>query len=354
MVVADSCYSGTLVRDATVNINSGLERDAWLKRMTRKRSRTAPGVGRPGACHRLGWRRALGLRPRHFSGPFGRIKTCWMGRPCLPPFKRPVALESDQTPQYSDIRRSGHDGGDFLFVRRSATRTAALTAPPKPQTTKPIQPAVGVFRRFDPGDAFRDCDKCPELIVVPAGSFTMGSTKAERRWAADQGVDTERYQLEGPSHQVGDPATFCHGQIRNHAGGVCRPSRTAQDSKPARVPRTRVPDLKQGAIGAIRDSTRPGAIRRPVSAGRPHRRTLSGFPKKRANPTDCRANRNGNTQLVAARRPSATGETTGLTATPAGSPTWLTRRPRENTACPGFTPATIGSGNRPGGFLPAE
>ncbi len=30
---------------------------------------------------------------------------------------RPVALESSQTPQYSDIRRSGHEGGDFLFVR---------------------------------------------------------------------------------------------------------------------------------------------------------------------------------------------------------------------------------------------
>ena len=32
--------------------------------------------------------------------------------------KRPVALESDQTPQYSDVRRAGHDGGDFLCVRR--------------------------------------------------------------------------------------------------------------------------------------------------------------------------------------------------------------------------------------------
>ncbi len=32
--------------------------------------------------------------------------------------KRPVVLDSDQTPQYSDIRRAGHDGGDFLFVRR--------------------------------------------------------------------------------------------------------------------------------------------------------------------------------------------------------------------------------------------
>jgi hypothetical protein len=29
-----------------------------------------------------------------------------------------VVLNADQTPQYSDIRRAGHDGGDFLFVRK--------------------------------------------------------------------------------------------------------------------------------------------------------------------------------------------------------------------------------------------
>ena len=32
--------------------------------------------------------------------------------------KRPVILNSDQTPDYADIRRAGHDGGDFLFARR--------------------------------------------------------------------------------------------------------------------------------------------------------------------------------------------------------------------------------------------
>ena len=26
-------------------------------------------------------------------------------------------LNSDQAPEYSDIRKAGHDGGDFLFVR---------------------------------------------------------------------------------------------------------------------------------------------------------------------------------------------------------------------------------------------
>ena len=31
--------------------------------------------------------------------------------------RRPVIMEAPQTPQYSDIRFAGHEGGDFLFVR---------------------------------------------------------------------------------------------------------------------------------------------------------------------------------------------------------------------------------------------
>ena len=32
--------------------------------------------------------------------------------------RRPVMLGTDQVPDYGDIRKAGHDGGDFLFVRK--------------------------------------------------------------------------------------------------------------------------------------------------------------------------------------------------------------------------------------------
>ncbi len=32
--------------------------------------------------------------------------------------RRPVMVSANQTPQYSDVRNAGHDGGDFLFVRK--------------------------------------------------------------------------------------------------------------------------------------------------------------------------------------------------------------------------------------------
>jgi formylglycine-generating enzyme required for sulfatase activity len=34
-------------------------------------------------------------------------------------------------------------------------------------------------RGLKPEDSFRECENCPEMVVVPAGSFTMGSPKSE-------------------------------------------------------------------------------------------------------------------------------------------------------------------------------
>ena len=33
--------------------------------------------------------------------------------------RKQVNLNSDQNPEYGDIRKSGHEGGDFLFVRKN-------------------------------------------------------------------------------------------------------------------------------------------------------------------------------------------------------------------------------------------
>ena len=42
------------------------------------------------------------------------------------------------------------------------------------------------------GETFRDCEHCPEMVVLPAGSFLMGSPSSERN----------RWEAEGPQHQV--------------------------------------------------------------------------------------------------------------------------------------------------------
>jgi formylglycine-generating enzyme required for sulfatase activity len=58
-----------------------------------------------------------------------------------------------------------------------AARPAPPAAPaPQASSTAPatvVEPGRGDFK---PGDLFRDCSDCAELVVIPAGSFDMGST----------------------------------------------------------------------------------------------------------------------------------------------------------------------------------
>ena len=56
--------------------------------------------------------------------------------------------------------------------------------------------------RYSPGDVFRDCVQCPEMVVVPAGTFIMGSNASEE----------SRYDNEGPVYQVTISVPFAVGK----------------------------------------------------------------------------------------------------------------------------------------------
>ena len=56
------------------------------------------------------------------------------------------------------------------------------------------------------GTVFRDCRACPEMVVLPAGSFTMGSSAEEKSWAANHGASTKAVADEAPQHQVSLPS----------------------------------------------------------------------------------------------------------------------------------------------------
>ena len=56
------------------------------------------------------------------------------------------------------------------------------------------------------GTVFRDCRACPEMVVLPAGSFTMGSSAEEKSWAASHGSSLNAVADEAPQHQVSLPS----------------------------------------------------------------------------------------------------------------------------------------------------
>ena len=69
--------------------------------------------------------------------------------------------------------------------------------------------AEALQARFAPGSTFSDCDVCPQVIVVPAGTFTMGSPESEEDRHLSAGLSLE--PAEGPQHLVTIPAPFAVG-----------------------------------------------------------------------------------------------------------------------------------------------
>jgi formylglycine-generating enzyme required for sulfatase activity len=90
----------------------------------------------------------------------------------------------------------------------------AAPVPALPQTSQrpsaetqlepyPQVPAASAQRTLRPGDSFKDCDGCPEMVVVPAGAFTMGSPENEQGRFAD----------ESPQHVVTVAQPFAVGKF---------------------------------------------------------------------------------------------------------------------------------------------
>jgi formylglycine-generating enzyme required for sulfatase activity len=52
------------------------------------------------------------------------------------------------------------------------------------------------------GSVFRECPDCPEMVVIPVGTFAMGSTDAEKAWAVAHGAAAGSVADEAPQHAV--------------------------------------------------------------------------------------------------------------------------------------------------------
>jgi formylglycine-generating enzyme required for sulfatase activity len=102
----------------------------------------------------------------------------------------------------------------------------AIAVPPKAPASAPVKPAAPVppasdlgrcedgvaewfagspptKRCLKPKDTFRDCPDCPEMVVVPAGSYMMGSPASEG----------DRSENEGPQRNVAIAKPFAVGKF---------------------------------------------------------------------------------------------------------------------------------------------
>lgn len=119
LVVADSCYSGTISRAIDPNLQGNDTRENYLKKLQDKPSRIliASGGNEPVAD-------AGGKGHSVFAEVFINTlknpdRSVFTGAELLTNrIREAVAGRAEQTPEYKVIRNSGHDGGDFVFVKR--------------------------------------------------------------------------------------------------------------------------------------------------------------------------------------------------------------------------------------------
>lgn len=121
LIVSDSCYSGTIYRGLGLAATETVERDRFIKKMMAGKSRTLMSSG--------------GNEPVSDGGGdghsvFGRVflnglakieRASFTASELFRAFvQEQVAGNANQTPEYNPLRNSGHEDGDFVFIRKTA------------------------------------------------------------------------------------------------------------------------------------------------------------------------------------------------------------------------------------------
>ncbi len=121
---------------------------------------------------------------------------------------------------------SGHFTARAKQLKAALAPQVAAFISPKIAAPKTVKPAVGVYpERFRPGDTFKDCEECPEMVVIPPGQFRMGDLSGD-------GADAEK-----PVHDVRVDYSFAVGkfevtQAQWRAMMGSNPSRFKGDNRP--------------------------------------------------------------------------------------------------------------------------
>jgi hypothetical protein len=112
MVVADSCYSGSLTRGLSIQIRT----PDYFRKMHAKRARVVMTSGGMEPVEDGGGGKHS-IFAKYFLGALRDNTGILDGGGLFSKIKRPIMLNSPQEPHFGDIRLTGHDGGDFLFVK---------------------------------------------------------------------------------------------------------------------------------------------------------------------------------------------------------------------------------------------
>lgn len=115
MVISDSCYSGKLTRGLSI-VNRTPD---YLTRMATKRTRVVLSSGGLEPVMDSSYNSNNSVFAASLINILNENKTALDATTLFAQIRQSVMLNSDQTPEFGDIRKAGHDGGDFIFIPTS-------------------------------------------------------------------------------------------------------------------------------------------------------------------------------------------------------------------------------------------
>jgi len=111
MVIADSCFSGRMSRGANVSLAG----PNYYSKMSRRKTRV---ILTSGGLEPVADSDGSGHSP--FTNALLKVlrsnQAVIDGTTLFNAIRRPVMISAGQTPEYSNVHKAGHNGGDFLFV----------------------------------------------------------------------------------------------------------------------------------------------------------------------------------------------------------------------------------------------
>jgi hypothetical protein len=236
LVISDSCYSGYLVgsRSAKVGFNP-VEMHAFLAKMLSSKSRNLMSSGGDEPVEDAG-------APGHsvfaaaILGGLRRIEEAnFTASDLFQRFIQPkVGGQSRQVPQYSEIRNSGHEYGDFVFSRHGDFVFSRQSSPNKPEEISRGQATAGQSLRSEPQTLSKEQ---AEITIVTHGFF-------HERWNQGGGESVHTYEttVQGGVLTVSDKAT---GLMWQRGGGSSR--QTYDEAK------AYIKDLNASKFGGFHD-----------------------------------------------------------------------------------------------------
>lgn len=114
IVVADSCYSGKIARGLHI-IKSTHD---YFARISQKKARVVLSSGGLEPVMDRGGKGNHSVFASAFIDSLNDNDGVLDGTSLFTKIREQVGWNADQTPEYSNIHKAGHDGGDFLFVRK--------------------------------------------------------------------------------------------------------------------------------------------------------------------------------------------------------------------------------------------